>query len=554
MRVAFLHPDLGLGGAERLIVDAAAGLAQRVSSGGRADAPVPLPHIGALIIISLTPYPLSPQTQPPPTHPAQGHAVTVYTNHYEPTRSFAETRDGSFSVRVRGAWIPRSLLGGRLHILCALAQNAYLALRVALAAEPYDAFVCDQVSVCVPILRLLRPSAGVVFYCHFPDQLLAPRRSLLRRLYRLPFDTLEEATTGLADVILVNSEFTRTTFRRTFRLLADVDPRVLYPCISIPGGGGAGGGRASASAAAAPKEPPAPQSDPVILLSINRFERKKAIGIAIRAAGILRRTSPDVPLHLVVAGGYDTRVQENVQHHQELVALAQECGLIGPKGLRTSLADIRRVVRHWPDEEAAAARPAYAQVEVGDSVTFVRSFTDAQKRTLLEACSAVLYTPTNEHFGIVPLECMAAFRPVIACASGGPLESVKTSPEHERAGFLCAPEPQAFAEAMMAVVSDAPRARQMGRNGYAHVRSLFSRDVFARDLDSAVASVGDGKGGLAAARRARGCRLTLWILSLWPLLLPLLLLALVAAVLYRDSVVEGVEGGWRSLFGSSSSS
>ncbi len=30
MRIAVLHPDLGLGGAERLIVDAAAGLAKRV--------------------------------------------------------------------------------------------------------------------------------------------------------------------------------------------------------------------------------------------------------------------------------------------------------------------------------------------------------------------------------------------------------------------------------------------------------------------------------------------------------------------------------------------
>ena len=38
LRVAFLHPDLGLGGAERLVVDAAAGLAKLVrlvSSGSR---------------------------------------------------------------------------------------------------------------------------------------------------------------------------------------------------------------------------------------------------------------------------------------------------------------------------------------------------------------------------------------------------------------------------------------------------------------------------------------------------------------------------------------
>jgi alpha-1,3/alpha-1,6-mannosyltransferase len=64
MRIAFLHPDLGLGGAERLVVDAAAGLA------------------------------------------ARGHAVSIFTNHFDASRSFAETRDGTFRVRVHGAWLP----------------------------------------------------------------------------------------------------------------------------------------------------------------------------------------------------------------------------------------------------------------------------------------------------------------------------------------------------------------------------------------------------------------------------------------------------------------
>ena len=55
-------------------------------------------------------------------------------------------------------------------------------------------------------------------------------------------------------------------------------------------------------------------------------------------------------------------------------------------------------------------------------------------------CSA----PQNEHFGIVPLEAMAAARPVIACNSGGPRESVL----HGTTGFLCRPDPVAVAAAM----------------------------------------------------------------------------------------------------------
>jgi alpha-1,3/alpha-1,6-mannosyltransferase len=52
----------------------------------------------------------------------------------------------------------------------------------------------------------------------------------------------------------------------------------------------------------------------------------------------------------------------------------------------------------------------------------------------------------DEHFGIVPLEAMAARRPVIACDSGGPTESV----DHQVTGrdrflvFLCFPVPFLF--------------------------------------------------------------------------------------------------------------
>ena len=74
-------------------------------------------------------------------------------------------------------------------------------------APHYDVFFVDQLSTCVPLLRKFA-GTRVVFYCHFPDQLLAngefvedPRRrkkgSLVKRIYRLPMDWLEEWTTGM---------------------------------------------------------------------------------------------------------------------------------------------------------------------------------------------------------------------------------------------------------------------------------------------------------------------------------------------------------------------
>ena len=46
--------------------------------------------------------------------------------------------------------------------------------------------------------------------------------------------------------------------------------------------------------------------------------------------------------------------------------------------------------------------------------------------------TAVLYTPENEHFGIVPVEAMYLKRPVLCCNSGGPKESI----EDKVTGFL----------------------------------------------------------------------------------------------------------------------
>jgi alpha-1,3/alpha-1,6-mannosyltransferase len=56
----------------------------------------------------------------------------------------------------------------------------------------------------------------------------------------------------------------------------------------------------------------------------------------------------------------------------------------------------------------------------------------------------------NEHFGMVPLEAMAAQRAVVACASGGPMESIVEGVT----GYLCAPTPAAFADAAARLLQD----------------------------------------------------------------------------------------------------
>jgi alpha-1,3/alpha-1,6-mannosyltransferase len=57
--VVFLHPDLGIGGAERLVVDAAVGLQDR------------------------------------------GYKVVIFTSHCDPKHCFDEARDGKSSISLR---------------------------------------------------------------------------------------------------------------------------------------------------------------------------------------------------------------------------------------------------------------------------------------------------------------------------------------------------------------------------------------------------------------------------------------------------------------------
>ncbi|MBN3300827.1 alpha-1,3/1,6-mannosyltransferase ALG2 [Amia ocellicauda] len=390
VNVVFLHPDLGIGGAERLVVDAALALRSR------------------------------------------GCAVQLWTAHYDPQHCFSETRE--LPVVCVGDWLPTSICG-YFHALCAYLRMVYVALYlVFLSGVEFDVVFCDQVSACIPVLRLTRRQKKVLFYCHFPDQLLTQRRSALKRLYRAPIDRLEEFTTGMADRVVVNSRFTASVFHSTFRSLSGLQPDILYPSLNT----------AVFDTDPEPLSGMVPEDRSWLFLSINRYERKKNLPLALEALQELRGRLAEGQwqrVQLVIAGGYDERVQENVEHYGELKA---QC----------------------------------ARLELQDHVTFLRSFSDHQKISLLHHSACVLYTPSNEHFGIVPVEAMYLRCPVVAVRSGGPLESVAEG----ETGFLCEPSAAAFADAMERFVREPSLRQEMGEAGRQRVLQKFSLEAFADQL------------------------------------------------------------------------
>jgi alpha-1,3/alpha-1,6-mannosyltransferase len=203
---------------------------------------------------------------------------------------------GTLDVRVRGNTIvPPSILS-RFSILCAILRQLHLILQISLGSELQklqpDSFFVDQLSAGLPVLQFLNPKAPILFYCHFPDLLLVQgRQRWWKRLYRIPFDAWEQWSMSFADAIAVNSSFTKGVVTRTWPTLAKKkDFKIVYPCIDTK-----------------PKTVGDPINDgPIwknkkIILSINRFERKKDVGLAIKAYAGLSKDAR-ATARLVIAG------------------------------------------------------------------------------------------------------------------------------------------------------------------------------------------------------------------------------------------------------------
>jgi glycosyltransferase involved in cell wall biosynthesis len=117
-------------------------------------------------------------------------------------------------------------------------------------------------------------------------------------------------------------------------------------------------------------------------------------------------------------------------------------------------------------------------------VRFIEAPNDAELRKLCQSAYAVPYTPFNEDWGLVPLESMAAGKPVIAVNRGGPLETIV----HQKTGFLVEPRAEEFAKAMEQLADSPSLVRIMGKMARARAMD-FTWSRFAAGLDASVERV-----------------------------------------------------------------
>ena len=110
-----------------------------------------------------------------------------------------------------------------------------------------------------------------------------------------------------------------------------------------------------------------------------------------------------------------------------------------------------------------------ARLGIDQWVVFAGSRRDIPR--VLPLLHAFVLPSLYEGFGIAILEAMAAGKPVVATSVGGIPEFVK----HDETGFLVPPgDAIALAGALMKVLQDPSRARQMGIKGQEQVKDKFA--------------------------------------------------------------------------------
>ena len=437
--ITFIHLDLGIGGAEQLVIN--------------------------LAMASLN-DPTVPNSSTSRSH----NTVKIYTSNCDQSHCFDEVnieKRGALSgcVRVRGSFLPDEIrvpftnksMGGRA--LCSTIRIFYLSLCAIFdywfcsdsncKGNEETLFVIDVLPTSIPLMKLLLYPAsylksklvGILFYCHFPDKHLVRdtingevtnenRRSFLRSTYRYILDYAEEASMSHANFVLVNSNFTREVVLESFPRfsLRGVPTKVLYPSINIEN--------------FVPPSENDKSSSIGPIVSLNRFERKKNIQLLLEAIKILTNRLPSnliKKLNVVIAGGYDVQNDENINYLNELKEVANILG-------------------------------------VKDLISFETSISDERRAALLQSALCVCYTPHREHFGIVPLEAMYAGSPVVAVKSGGPRETVIDG----ETGYLVEGTSEAFAEALNSLITNPSKANQMGLAGNKHVYENFRAENFCR--------------------------------------------------------------------------
>lgn len=369
------------------------------------------------------------------------HDWTIYTHHFSPDSTYPELSDARVEVLSPGVTVRRSLLP--------LMQAARTIAAARLPEDAGEALLVSSEGLGDFILN--RATLPAVCFCHTPLKILHDPQT--RAALRESSPTKYAVMRAVAPAFSVTDRRMWRRYRHIFANSLETQRRIAAAGLADPAGvevlpPGVDADR-FAGATTVPR-----QAD--LFLVAGRIMWQKNVELAIDALAQARHEGADV--RLVVAGAVDEKSKPYLRSLQE---------------------------------------------RSGDlPVTFEVDPSDARMTELYVSATALLFTPRNEDWGIVPLEAMAAGTPVISVDNGGPKETVVDGVT----GWLLPAEPSRFAERMRSVAHlDAGELDVLRRNARDHA-ALFGWDGFVHRVDDVmeqVAASGRGDGPPPAPPRTR---------------------------------------------------
>ncbi|KRY87516.1 Alpha-1,3/1,6-mannosyltransferase ALG2 [Trichinella pseudospiralis] len=294
----------------------------------------------------------------------------------------------------------------------------------------FDMLLLDNCATSAPIFKLLF-NAPIFFLFFFPRSLIVKSDNFFQNLYSLELSWIEGWCFSFCDMLPIISRFSTRTLQQRHNDISLRRCPLFHPClpsITIQSLDKVSDDEVSYSISGA------------FFLSLNRISPEKNHELAIEAFDCLKLLVPESvwnSVQLIIVGNYVERFVQCREYMGKLKCLIQK-------------------------------------LELNEKVKIISNVDEVQKKYFLQNCTALLYTPPEEHFGLGVLEGMYFSKPVIASTKGGPVEIITDGKD----GLLMKADAQTFAKGMAKVLLDDTQLDELKVNAFKTVQKKFMLDSF----------------------------------------------------------------------------
>ncbi|KRZ58360.1 Alpha-1,3/1,6-mannosyltransferase ALG2, partial [Trichinella nativa] len=270
----------------------------------------------------------------------------------------------------------------------------------------FDMLLLDNCASSAPIFKLLF-NAPIFFLFFFPRSLIVKSDNFFQNLYSLELSWIEGWCFSFCDMLPIISRFSTRTLHQRHNDISLRRCPLFHPClpsITIQSLDKVSDDQVSYTISGA------------FFLSLNRISPEKNHELAVEAFHCLKLLVPESvwnSVQLIIVGNYVERFVQCREYMEKLKCLIQK-------------------------------------LELNEKVKIISNADEVQKKYFLQNCTALLYTPPEEHFGLGVLEGMYFSKPVIASTKGGPVEIITNGKD----GLLMKADAQTFANGMAKVLLD----------------------------------------------------------------------------------------------------